>query len=324
MCKTFCHRLISSPFDSEHGIKLSIEAPFEMNHKLNVLREPVLRQYYGMDKVCDNSFKNIVFRQSYGLGAGSACRSVGTMINNAVTRSMPDELCWLGQQLHKVIFSYPNNSLLYDVRRNNHPIIDDSFNHCTVLLYYSIDGVKMQSTLSKHCDCTFNKQGVFQKNHNAQKENNVTACYTIGDSRVLKFFLRRINKFQTENKKYKWEEKNTSVKDVILEEGDLMVIHPNDERPFPIEDNHHTMLYQIQHGEVTVDDDKFSIGFLFRTVDNIQAYHRTTNNLLPAKKPKNIKNKKHYEKCLSQLEDAEEMENIHTKIKTAFIDRVYK
>lgn len=266
-----------APFNSKDGVNVCVEAPYGKNHNLNILRNAVLRQYYGCDTEESEKYTDVSYRYSYGVGAGSAVTSVGSDSSSIITRRMTEDLQNIANQIHWCVFKVPEyRKKLLCERRHEVPICEDDFNHCTVLLYYSIKGVKHVSELSKHCDCTYRKDGSFASNSNSQKENSITASLTICDSRLVNFFLRKMVSDKNTN-----EKDSTQIGELLLSHGDIMIIHPDDERPFKQQTGQAiTELCQIQHGDIQVDSETFSIGLLFRTVNNVQPYHKEEHTLL--------------------------------------------
>ena len=267
--------------NSEKGIALCLEAPFSRNDNLNIFRPAVLRQYYGADCHYTKQYNGNVRRFSYGVGFGSAISSVGTDEDMCVTREFSKPLVIAGDLLNTIIFhqAFNKHKLFYD-RRHQNPIHQVEYNHCTVLLYYSIDGMKMESKLGEHCDCSYKKDGSFNHSANSQAENTITASVTIGDSRVVSFYLRSLCKENCAYKSGIWNLKKESITSMTISHGDIMVIHPDDERPFNATDDNGTMLRQILHGNVKVDKGNFSVGFVFRNVAKVDTYSRDNNMLV--------------------------------------------
>ena len=277
----FVNSLLKNEVNTKTGINVCIEAPYDRNHNLNILRKGVLRQYFGMDRASNNNFTDIVYRYAYGMGSGSACKTVGSSISNITTRPINFELRYLMTEVHKIVFK-DEQSLqhLFGLRRHkDQPICKDMFNHVTILLYYSVDGIKKVSSMGKHCDITYSKEGKYQASHNTQTENSLTVSLTIGDSRIVNFFRRYYYDAKTDGKNANWIDIESPVASYTLEHGDIMVLHPDDERPFSHKDTETDTITQFQHGEVNVDDGRFSVGFLFRNVRSIEAFERKDSTL---------------------------------------------
>ena len=246
----------------------------------NLERPAVLRQYFGCKSVIHPVYDNIEYRHSYGVGNGSACMTVGSDLGEVTTRRLEGELL----ELSKLVYDEINcNSYiqrgLFSKRRQRDLIKCKPFNHVTVLLYFTRDGIRTQSKLSAHCDCTYDKFGKFRKNMNSQVENSVTASLTIGQKRVINFYARS-SEIISESKRGNWKKSNKIISLSTLHDGDIMLIHPDDEKPFFVDGGKNGQMVQIQHGNVKIEKNKLSVGFLFRQVDNIQCYDKKSNTMV--------------------------------------------
>ena len=310
-----------SPLDSDDGIHVCVDAPFKRNDNLNLTRPGVLRQYFGNDTVRDNHYKDYVYRYSYGVGSGSATSSVGSDPDLITTRPMSPELNELGSLIHETIFGdNSQRQRLMTMRKHSCKINEAPFNHCSVLLYYSINGVKKASTLSKHTDCVYNKKGIFMDNLNSQVENTVTASCTLGDGRFINFFRRNVLQVEHNQFKEHWTMDQLYKEKLELNNGDIMIIHPDDERPVEVNRNNDLLLEQILHGDVNVDNDTFSIGILFRTVKNVQAYKRSTNQLLSVNTISKVQSTHGDVSVGDESITRKRLDEIHEKIQKKFIE----
>ena len=321
----FLRQLITEPLDSDDGIHVCVDAPFNRNDNLNITRPGVVRQYFGKDTVTDNHYKDVVHRYSYGVGSGSATSSVGSDPDSITTRRMTQTLEEIGEIVHETVFG--DNSQRYKLlnrRKHATPIKESKFNHCTILLYYSIDGVKKVSTMSKHTDCVYDKTGKFMSNLNSQEENTITASYNIGDPRTLNFFIRRVLKVDKCQGREKWVTDRDFTSQFQLNSGDIMIIHPDDERPELCmhRSQHHYL--QVLHGDVVVDSNSFSIGMLFRTVKNVQTYKRATNQLLSQKCIRSDSDKGGNVQAGKKTFTRNELNDMHFKIIKKFNDTIDK
>ncbi len=228
---------------------MCLESPFSTNHNLNIFRPGVLRQYYGSNCHYSRQYSNTTRRFSYGVGHGSAVNSVGSDENNLVTRELKGPLAVMANLIHELVFAKESNiKYLYKNRKHKNPIQKVSFNHCTVLLYYSIKGIKHESTLGAHCDCTYGKDGTFKHNANSQTEDTVTASFTIGDQRVVNFYIRKIIGSNGADSNGNWVLDENEFAKLTSSHGDIMILHPDDERPFFVKHGNETLTTQILHG----------------------------------------------------------------------------
>ena len=111
--------------------------------------------------------------------------SVGTDPNNFITRKMTDHMILISDLLHHIMQSNRARLKLTDYN------IYDTFNHCTVLIYYADDNHKISSSMGCHSNCTYIlDDGKFDSTRNAQVVNTPTIVYTLGDSRSLNWKRR--------------------------------------------------------------------------------------------------------------------------------------
>ena len=186
----------------------------------------------------------------------------------------------LSNKLHDLVFKHPHLCREIKKTRNDEAqkVVEDEFNHCSVLMYYGVDGVKKASKLGIHCDCVYNKKKKFLKTFNSQKENTITVSVSIGDPRVLKHFERYA--YKKSNSVYSnWVLNKEDWIESLLVDGTITVIHPCDERPFNFKINGSDYLTQIQHGKVNVTKGLWSACLVFRTVTNICNYEESTGML---------------------------------------------
>ena len=303
------NEMIMSSMDSSLGIRTTLEAPYNNKAKLNILRPAVLRQYFGQLHHLNENLDNYEVRYTYGGGSGSACNSVGGDKNSLCTRRFTKEIDIIAKVVHNYIFSNKDcQKYLYNNRRHSSEIRSDEFNHCTVLYYYGVDGIKEYSKLGFHCDCVFDKHGNFRNSANSQVENSVTVSVCIGDDRKIRFKRRYIH-----HPREKWIYENDTIMETVLGNGSLLVIHPDDERPFYIDKDGHTTINQIQHGDTIVKKGNFSLSLVFRTVSNKQLYRKSHDTIVTGEN-KMIGNKVIDEKKVLQ---------VHQNLKSQFIDSLH-
>ena len=121
-----------------------------------------------------------VLRPTYGptrLGS-----SVGIDPTQYRTKTFTQELSTIADYLKNLVSTYKVTG--FDDTFNH------SFNHCTVLIYRSNDDSKSNSSLSFHCDSTYDTNGNFKSSGNTQLVNSLVSVLTLGDSRQLNFKLR--------------------------------------------------------------------------------------------------------------------------------------
>ena len=257
LARQIVDKLISAPINSKDGIHVSMDSPYRRYHLLNILRPSVLRQYYGrnIDNQCHEEY---VRRYSYGTGSGS--NTLGIDGNKFMTKNFTHEIDTMAKELHTCLKNNRRKFNLQDVD------LHDGFNHCTILLYYGGEGLKKESLLPNHCDCTYStKDGTFLHSANSQVENTPTVVYSVGTKRRLNWCRRRLAKTGSRNI---WESDKEWSSHFDIVSDTISTIHPDDENaktPFvdPV---------QYQHGNVKVGKNEFSIGFVFRIVDSVGEY----------------------------------------------------
>ena len=96
-----------------------------------------------------------------------------------------------------------------------------SFNNCALITYLP------DMAFPEHRDVIYTKNGMYDESKNSQAEKSFSAILVIGDARRLDFHLykqsgKKIVRVTEEEGKHYFE----------LEHGDLVLLHPEDERPF--------------------------------------------------------------------------------------------
>ena len=258
--------LIQSPINSPLGIKLSLDKPLNNDVALNIFRPAVLRQYYGLEiGNCNNKFRR------YTYGSGSGMTSVGMDPHNFVTRALSHEMITMINDLHEMLCNHRKD---FNLDKCD---LSKKFNHCTVLLYYAGKGLKDNTSLGFHTDCVYSvNNGEYISKSNSQVPNTPAVIYSIGDTRNLKWQLRKIGISQSGRKV--WEKATCSKMMFALRNDTLTIIHPDDENPRSeknIFDNR-----QYLHGGVNVRAEKFSIGFVFRVVNRTAEYHGVDDTMV--------------------------------------------
>ena len=111
---------------------------------------------------------------------GSGSSSIATDPNNFITKPFNYYLYQIAACLHELLYYRRSELFLEDVD------LSETFNHCTVLLYYAHPNLKHRSSMGMHTDIAYNKHGMYILTQNSQAENTPTVIITIGDSRELK------------------------------------------------------------------------------------------------------------------------------------------
>ena len=261
-----------SDVDSTNGIKITVDAPTGNDAMLNIKRPMCMRQEYG-DNV-PNKPKNSMETIRYFYGSPSnknGYSQVGTLLQDQYTRPMPDELKELGIKLMKIVQESDELKRIESKNMRNYSNI--SFlvpNHCSVLIYYGLDGYKDASTLSFHCDNTYTCSGKFSVKKNTQTEDTPTITLTMGSDRVIHYQRRYSNGG-------KWEIDATFSHSETLKHGTIGIVHPDDERPFKMNIDGKIRNCQYQHGNIRISRNKLSVALVFRHVSTFSGFSTITS-----------------------------------------------
>ena len=257
--------ILKSGLNTPNGIHVCVESSLNNASELNIKRPLVLKQSFGETSIALQP--NCVMRQCYGSSKGSASNTVGIDIMNMVTRDMDSHL----QSMARILETTCSRELN---KRGCSNLVKPHLNQCQVLIYYGIKGYKQKSVIPIHCDCVYNKDGKFVASANSQVENTPTISYTVCGSRKM-YFQRRYIDQNTNN----WVEDSGYKKSFVLCEGDVMLLHPYDEKPrkMRIQDYEPIVYGQYQHGSVKVNMNELSIVLVFRQVNNLQKHCMHTN-----------------------------------------------
>lgn len=217
-------------FNKHTGLSVCIEKPsyclaknISIESTINVARKPVLRQYFGKE---DTRSKNKAYAKRYVYALGSGSATIGTDKQNWRTREMTAEMKRMAQLLQNYVMSLKEYSGM---------ATNLSLNTCVVLYYIrdekgSITS-KEVSSLGWHCDIShIHKGNSFQvKTGQSQVQDTPTIVLTLGCERQIQFGVREHN-----GKKFL---DTAPVASMSLEDGDVFVLHSNDEyvshRGFP-------------------------------------------------------------------------------------------
>ena len=258
--------IIHSPINSPCGIKLSLDKPLNNNIDLNLLRPAVLRQYYGVN--IEEGFDKVK-RYSYGSGSGTS--SVGMDRYNFVTRPWNDWMSAMSYDIHWILNEHKE---MFKVHNCN---METPFNHCTILIYYAGKCLKQYSSLGYHTDCVYSPStGKYLSKQNSQVENTPAVIYSLGDTRCLRWKVRRIGLSQSGRNV--WENSMCTKMVFKLGSDTLTIINPHDENPHSAKNIHD--MRQYMHGGVNVSGETFSVGFVFRVVKNSDTYHKIDDTMV--------------------------------------------
>ena len=291
--KQFCKRLLRSEVNSKHGVTIFADFPSSSKSpELNIKRSPVLRQYFG-ENLQFKDQSRYVLRPTYGISGGSSSTTVGHDIRFVKTREMDNNLLSIGRSLQDYILNTTHMKKRFNKKQLS--ILErKSFNHCTVLIYFTDEGdaMKKVSTLGKHCDCNYDIQGEFQEESNSQMENTPTISLSLGESRELQLF-RRYGVISKTSQRLVWKEDESFKQSVSLSDGSVFVLHPTDEKPTLVADeNGNTTQVQFQHGDIRFKG-ALSMGLVFRIVTKSRYYDTRNDTVcLSAKDYGNLDNER--------------------------------
>lgn len=209
-------------FNKHTGLSVCIEKPtyclpknISVKSTINISRKPVLRQYFGKE---DTQWKHKAFAKRYVYALGSGSATIGTDTKNWRTREMTESMKRMAQLLQNHVMSLKE----YEGMASNL-----NLNTCVVLYYIrdekgSITS-KEESVLGWHCDISHNRKGnSFEvKKGQSQVQDTPTIVLTIGCERHIQFGLREHNGNVFLKPK--------SVASMALEDGDVFILHSNDE-----------------------------------------------------------------------------------------------
>ena len=150
------------------------------------------------------------------------------------------------------------------------------FNSCTVLMYHSLVDIKKESSMGWHCDNKFSLNGNFSTQLNGQTINTPVVIFTIGSSRLL-HWRRRYTEIQSNGRK-SWKVEDDSIQSMLLQEGCICIINPNDEKP------HYDLAsgkeIHFQHGNTKITADDISVAFVFRVSPHTCLCDMGTNRVI--------------------------------------------
>lgn len=170
MAKYLLHQLICNKPDSLFGISIVVDTPECNGVMLNATRNAVLHQYYGLDirSIDSDIVERVAFRSDISIT--SECSDP----NKLIIKPFPSKMMYMSDILHSILLKNVSLLSLDSVDLSN------SFNTCTVLLYYTLPGVKNKSGMGWHCDSKYSLSGKFKQSANGQTENTAVVIFTIG------------------------------------------------------------------------------------------------------------------------------------------------
>ena len=67
------------------------------------------------------------------------------------------------------------------------------FNVCSILVYYSMPGIKVKSTLGYHSDIKHGRNHQYLPRQNSQRKNTPTVVFSLGEARKLEWIRSAYN-----------------------------------------------------------------------------------------------------------------------------------
>ena len=129
MSRVIINQVICTPIISKYGIQLSLDKPLNSCVDLNILRLPVLRQYFGKEYPSPSIHCQHSERYTYGSRSGTS--SLGMDSHSLVTREIAPNMKYMAKDLHETTDENKELMNLAGVT------LSFQFNHCTVLIYYA-------------------------------------------------------------------------------------------------------------------------------------------------------------------------------------------
>ena len=258
--------LVSNIPDTNNGISIVADAPECNCAMLNVKRPGVLRQYYGfnLEDFKNNTVKRVAYRSHISF------KSEGSDPFKLVIKPFDERMTSIARYFHNFLKINKTHLELDKVD------LSSMFNSCTVLMYHSLLDIKKESSMGWHCDNKFSLNGNFSNVVNGQTINTPVVIFTIGSSRYL-HWRRRYTEIQTNGRK-SWKVEADSIQSMLLQEGYMCVINPNDEKP------HYDVVsdkeIHFQHGNTKTIADDISVAFVFRVSPHTCVCDMKTNRVI--------------------------------------------
>ena len=214
---------------------------------LNVTRPAILQIDYGMNvSSCDGH----TMRNTYGYGLSISNRNDPT---KQATKSYSPKMTKFASLIHKILVRNQDKLGLQGAD------LSTVFNVCSILIYYSMPGIKDKSVLGFHPDIKHGKNHKYLRRQNSQRKNTPTVVFSLGDGRKLKW-IRRVHNGKT------WQIDKDFDHCMEINECYGVVVNPIDETP---KVNSVTMeVEQFLHGVPNNPKDMLSFGFALRVTDN--------------------------------------------------------
>ena len=203
-------RLHDGVGNGDSGISLTIESPvFCPDYaEINVSRNVPLRQYFGEE--INQNVDGSSHRTCYGVGSGASTVGSDPLTNK--TRLMCNDMKQMCDYLSTNDHLFKSNNRTCSKRLR--------FNHVTVL-YYLSKSPSHRINLNAHCDVEVTVNNDFRAG-NSQKEATPTVVLSFCSKKEIVF-----------HKRYAGLSKFGAIKRVCsmdLNDGDMFVLHPQDER----------------------------------------------------------------------------------------------
>ena len=281
------------------GISLTIESPVFCKDyaEINVNRKVPLRQYYGRELLCDD--KTCSKRTCYGVGSGAS--TVGSDPITNKTRLMSKVMMKMCNDLSSKPYLFMNK------KQSCSSTV--TFNHVTVL-YYLSKGPSDHILLNPHCDAVVSTGNIYNVK-NSQQENTPTVVLSFSSAKEIVFFKRYSDGNTFEDHQF--------VDSMKLDDGDMFVLHPCDERVVQREVIKGGKKYtkeekrsQFKHGvnfssKKTTNEIKeayeVAISVCFRNVQTTASFDKKTDCVVSTKNNNGDKEPSHHQKKRIKLLD---------------------
>ena len=261
LAKEISKHLLSDIPNTLHGISIATEEPMNNGLKLNITRPAVLRQYYGVSNHSNDELHcNTV---AYGYKHGKLPVSIDP--SRYTVKPFSLSMTEMSIYFHSILVMNKNTYGLQTVDLSN------GFNSCTILLYHSIKGTKDVSSMGMHTDVKYTNAGMFRNCANTQKENTATVIFTIGQNRFLKWQKHNLTSTN------KWSVDQSFGFQMLLQNANFVILHPNDERPHV--DNMTKQTCKFHHG-VRIVKKNTSVSFVFRVVTSVAKFRLCDNTIV--------------------------------------------
>jgi len=309
LSKMVIRQLIVNPPDTFWGISIVVDNPECNKAMFNIERPGVLRQYYGCDinKIDEDTVQRVAYRSLISFS------SEGSDPEKLIIKPFNTEMSIMANYFSNFLISNKDKFKLQNVDLSN------SFNSCTILLYHALPNYKQQSSMGWHCDSKYSTTGKFIEKLNGQKYNTPVVIFTIGKERLLKWRKRFTHKRSNGYKSFEIE--TNSEEEMLMKEGNVCLIHPNDEEPHL--DILSNKMVHFQHGDTKVNKNNISIAFVFRVSVHQCICNIHNNKVILPKKVSDIITCKEKNGVVNQNDRKEkykeiDISNYHNTLKSHF------